>query len=364
MTTPMQSTNPLRAAIASMALLAGLTGAQVADAQALADIKPSQSPLVLQSRGSFYLGGEKVERNKVELGNLGPADQITINQMYVEYMVPTGAPKVPVVLVHGASLSGKTYDTTPDGRMGWFEYFVRNNHPVYVVDQIGRARSGFDQTVFNNVRAGTVTPDKQPSMLRLADRFGSWTNFRIGPEPGQPFPDTQFPVEAADEMSKQSVPDLLGTSRQNNPNWKALSDLGRELKGAVLLTHSQSGPYPLKSAIINAEGIRGIVMVEPGTCQAKLHTDEEIAKLAKVPIFILFGDHLSSDTKMNLPSWQERFDDCAAFKKRVNAAKGNVRLMGTAETGTRGNTHMMMMDKNNLQIADLILDWVNKTVRR
>ena len=70
----------------------------------------------------------------------------------------------------------------------------------------------------------------------------------------------------------------------------------------MLLSHSQSGPSPLQSAIINAEGIRGIVMVEPGTRQAKLHTDEEIAKLAKVPIFILFGNHPSSDTKMILPS--------------------------------------------------------------
>ncbi|GHA76615.1 hypothetical protein GCM10007067_12350 [Lysobacter bugurensis] len=54
---------------------------------------------------------------------------------------------------------------------------------------------------------------------------------------------------------------------------------------------------------------------------------------------------------------------CAAFKKRVDAAKGDVRLLSTAETGTRGNTHMMMMDKNNLQVADLILSWINQQVR-
>lgn len=362
MSISIQTTNPIRAAIASFALIAGLAGAQAADAQQFTDLKPPQSPLVLQSRGSFYVGGEQVERTAVELGGLGPADQITVNQMYVEYMVPAGAKKVPLVLVHGATLSGKTYDTTPDDRMGWFEYFVRQGHPAYVVDQIGRARSGFDQSVFNNVRAGKVAPDQQPSMLRLGDRFGSWTNFRFGPEPGTPFPGVQFPVEAADEMSKQSVPDLLGTSRADNPNWKALSDLAVQLNGAVLITHSQSGPYPLRSALISAEGIRGIVMVEPGTCHAKNFTDQEIAKLAKTPIFILFGDNLAADTKLNLPNWQERYDDCAAFKKRVDAANGDVRLMSTAETGTRGNTHMMMMDKNNLQIADLILSWIGEQV--
>ena len=76
-----------------------------------------------------------------ELGSLRPADTVTVNQMYVDYMLPPdGRRKTPVVMVHGAGLSGSCYDTTPDGRMGWYEYFVRNAHPVYVVDQIGRGR--------------------------------------------------------------------------------------------------------------------------------------------------------------------------------------------------------------------------------
>lgn len=354
---------PLCAAILAGVMLASVLGMSSAAAQELRDIQPSDSPLVLKSRGSFFVGGEQVEKTAIELGSLGPADRVTINQMYVEYMVPEGAAKASVVMVHGATLSGKTYDTTPDGRMGWYEYFVRKNHPVYVVDQIGRARSGFDQSAFNNVRAGQISADKQPNLLRLADRFGSWTNFRIGPEPGEPFPETQFPVEAADKLSKQSVPDLLGTSRAENPNWKAMSDLALQLNGAVLLTHSQSGPYPLESAIINAKGIRGIVMVEPGTCNAKAHTDDEIAILAKTPMFILFGDYLASPTGLPGPSWEERFNDCKAFKQRVDAAKGDVRLLATAEASIRGNSHMMMMDRNNLQIADLILAWIDEKVK-
>lgn len=354
---------PLRAAIAA-AMLTSMLGAGSAAAQQLRDIQPPESPLVLESRGSFFVGGEQVERTAVEIGSMGPDDQITVNQMYVEYMVPDGASKVPVVMVHGATLSGKTYDTTPDGRMGWFEYFVRQSHPVYVVDQIGRARSGFDQSVFNAAQAGQIPTDRQTKLLRLGDRFGSWTNFRIGPEPGQPFPDTQFPVEAATELSKQSVPDLLGTSRATNPNWEALSDLALQLDGAVLLVHSQSGPYPLESAIINATGIRGIVMVEPGTCNATIHTDEEIATLAQTPIFILFGGHLASDTRLPGPSWEDRFNDCKVFKERIDAAQGDVRLLTTAALGTPGNSHMMMMDKNNLQIADVILEWIDEKTDR
>lgn len=353
---------PLRAAMAATILVCVAGAHSPVAAQELRDNRPAESPLVLKARGSFFVGGEQVEKTSIEIGSLGPADQITVNQMYVEYMVPDGAIKVPVVMVHGATLTGKTYDTTPDGRMGWYEYFVRNGHPSYVVDQVGRGRSGFDSSVFNNARAQKISPDEQPALLRLGDRFGAWTNFRIGPEPEHSFPDTKFPVEAADEFSKQGVPDLLGTSRAANPNWKALSTLARQLDGAVLLTHSQSGPYPLESAIIDARGIRAIVMVEPGTCNATVHADEEIAILAKTPILILFGDYLSSDTRLPGPSWKDRFDDCEVFKRRVDAAGGDVRLLTTVEAGVRGNSHMLMMDRNNLQIADLILSWIDAKV--
>lgn len=34
-------------------------------------------PLILQSRGSFFVGGDKVEQTKAELGQKRPADCIT-----------------------------------------------------------------------------------------------------------------------------------------------------------------------------------------------------------------------------------------------------------------------------------------------
>lgn len=348
----------LRSAVATAVLGCAMAAQGPAAAQALNDVEPAQGPLVLKARGSFFVGGEQVERSAIELGGFGPADRITINQLYVDYMVADGADKVPVVLVHGATLTGKSYDTTPDGRMGWYEYFVRNGHPAYVVDQVGRGRSGFDASVFNSARARDLAPDAPPAVLRLGDRFGAWTNFRIGPEPGRAFPETKFPIEAAAEFSKQGVPDLLGASRAANPNWKALAELARQLDGAVLLSHSQSGPYPLKSAIIDPHGIRAIVMIEPGTCGAAMHSDAEIESLARIPTLIVFGDYLAADTRLPAPNWKARFDDCEQFKKRVDAAGGDVRLMTTTEAGLRGNSHMLMMDTNNLQVADLILSWI------
>src|SRR5579884_1970563 len=86
-----------------------------------------KKPLVLASQGSFFVGGE----SKTLSTPAGGA--VTVNQMYVQFEVPVDAGQhLPVVMVHGCCLSSKTWETTPDGRMGWSEYFVRKNRPVYL----------------------------------------------------------------------------------------------------------------------------------------------------------------------------------------------------------------------------------------
>jgi pimeloyl-ACP methyl ester carboxylesterase len=329
-------------------------------AQALKDLQTPDTPLVLKAQGSFYVGGEKSEQTQGELGNLGPGGHITVNQMYVRYMVPQGGEgNVPVVMLHGATLTGKSWETTPDGRMGWDEYFVRKGHPVYVPDQVGRGRSGFNQAVFNNVRAGSSPPAGQPIWLRFSDE-GVWPNFRFGSRPGEPFSDSQFPVDAVDELSKQGVPDVsLGGLPTPNPNFKALSDLAGQLGGAVLMGHSQSGSFPLEAALLDSAATRGLVLVEPGRCPA--YSPEQIATLAKVPILVVFGDHRDNPTGLpTLPTWQARFEACQALVARLRSAGGRAEMLDPPERGIRGNSHMIMQDRNHLQIADLILQWIGE----
>jgi pimeloyl-ACP methyl ester carboxylesterase len=353
-----------RAAVMDAIALAGLLGTSAnVLAQALEDVQTPDTPLVLKAQGSFFVGGEKVAQTRGELGDLGPGGTITVNQMYVRYMVPQGGDaNTPVVMVHGATLTGKSWETTPDGRMGWDEYFVRKGHPVYVPDQVGRGRSGFNQAVFNNVRAGSTPPANQPVWLRFSDE-GVWPNFRFGPKPGQPFSDSQFPLAAVDELSKQAVPDVsFGGVPSPNPTLKALSDLAGQLNGAVLMGHSQSGSFPLESALINPAVARGLVLVEPGRCPAT-YKPEQIATLAKIPLLVVFGDHRDNPTGIpTLPTWQNRFDDCQALIGRIRSAGGQAQMLNPPERGIRGNSHMIMQDKNHLQIADLILQWIRESV--
>jgi pimeloyl-ACP methyl ester carboxylesterase len=357
------------------AALGGVLAGSPSSAQSFKSLQTQAQPLSLTARGSFYVSGRSVEQTAAEI-LLGPDDSVTVDQMYVEYMVPTGRTKLPIVLIHGATLSGKSYDTTPDGRMGWFEYFVRKSHPTYVIDQVGRARSGFNQAALNRRLAGSATPAQTvaptapgaPAAMgsgafRLGDRIGVWKNFRFGPRFGETFPSQQFPVEAVAELSKQAVPDLASQVPQPNPTLKALSDLAIELDGAVLISHSQSGPFPMDAALINPAGIRGIVSLEPGACRAN-YTDEQIARLAKVPSLVMFGDNLPVETGLGGITWQTRLDGCRAYAARVKAAGGQVEIVHIPELGIAGNSHMLMQDKNNLQIGDIILKWVDGVSRK
>lgn len=335
----------------------------LATAQALADVKTPDTPLVLKAQGSFFVGGESVEQTQRQLGNLGPGGHITINQMYVRFMVPQGGDgNVPVVMLHGATLTGKSWETTPDGRMGWDEYFVRKGYPVYVPDQVGRGRSGFNQAVLNDVRAGVASADKLPLWLRFSDE-GVWPNFRFGTTSGQPFADTQFPADAVGELSKQAVPDISFSFPQPNPNWKALADLARQLKGAVLMGHSQSGSFPLEAALLDPTAAKGLVLVEPGRCPE--YTADQVKTLARVPVLVVFGDHRDNPTGLpTLPTWQQRYEMCQAMIGRLKAVGGLAEMLAPPDRGIKGNSHMIMQDRNHLQIADLILQWIGANVAK
>jgi pimeloyl-ACP methyl ester carboxylesterase len=323
-------------------------------------------PLVLKARGSFYVGGERVQQSEVDAGRPGLPGHVVVNQMYVEYMVPCpDAGRVPVVMVHGTSKSGKTYDTTPDGRMGWYEYFVRRGHPAYLVDQVGRGRSGFNQAAINQVRAGNRPAGALPNISRFNEEF-AWASFRIGPSFGVPFADTRFPVDAMFELAQQNIPDLNSGLPAPNPTWKALSDLAIRLEGAVLLGHSQSGAFPLDAALADPAGVKGAVIVEPGAngCKSTVYTEAEISILGRIPTLVVFGDHLDADTgQPHAPRlWRQSFDDSLRYIDRVNAAGGRASMLHLPGVGIRGNSHLLMQDTNNLEIADRILAWIGANI--
>jgi pimeloyl-ACP methyl ester carboxylesterase len=322
-----------------------------------APVGAQEAPLTVSKQGSFFVGG----RTKT----LSPGNDITVDQMYVQYQVPASKDsqaQPAVVLIHGCCLSAKSWEQTPDGRMGWNEYFVRKGYPTYLVDQVTRARSGFDPSVFQQVRSGAAPPADLPNILVIGHQ-AAWTSFRFGPSFGEAYPDEQFPVDYADEFFKQMIPDLnlmLGPYSGPNPTFDNLAALADQVGGAILVGHSESGFFPENAALVDPRSIKGMVTIEPGGSCTTANpltvplTQEQINSLARIPTLILYGDHLSG-------GFLRSYADCHdTYLPQIIAAGGDITFVSLPDMGIVGNSHMMMLDKNNLEVADVVIDWIAK----
>jgi len=348
------------------------------------------APLTIEDQGSFFVGGVKKITDHATLPPLAP-HQITIGQMYVQFQIP--ARKYggwPVIMVHGSSHTAAALESTPDGREGWYPYFVRKGVPSYVVDQSGRGRSGFDESVFNE--------GKGPGVARITDD-GAWTNWfghlvpanstiRTGhliphgdPADPDPHPDQfqhvspLFPLEAVDEYYKQLVPNGEATlpgsmcescdpkelSPANTWTPQNLATLVEQLGGAVVVTHSQAGIMGHHmTRILKERGhltlLKGLVTLE-GSCSLP-NSGLTAADFDNIPYMALKGDYTATSMVC-----QETVD---AINARRASKQGTAKAdyLKLDEMGILGVTHMMMLDKKNLEIADVIYNWIGKNVKR
>jgi hypothetical protein len=132
------------------------------------------------------------------------------------------------------------------------------------------------------------------------------------------------------------------------------------LKGAVLMGHSQSGAWPIEAALIDPANVKAAVVIEPGGIRPN-YSEKEMATLAKLPILVVFGDHLDdSAVEVTGHFWKRSYDGCKEFVKQVNKASGKAEMLYLPDRDIKGNSHMLMQDKNNAEVADLILKWIGE----
>jgi hypothetical protein len=396
--------------IALALLLATLTIA--ADAQ-----QPKRfmgGPVTLVDQGSFFIGGQPKVSEYATVPGAPPGQpapprtpqQITIGQMYVQFQIPArlSAPGWPVIMVHGSTHTGAALESTPDGREGWFPYFVRNGVATYVVDQSGRGRSGFDQSVLHEAEARMLAGNRDAAVALLPS-FGRITNNgayqawfghllpagativtgRLVPHGSPEDPEVStaaephvaplFPMAAVDEYYKQLVPNAEVTlpgstcatcmpqelSPANTWTPQALALLVERLGGAIVATHSQSGIMGHHMVRIlrergHANLVKALITVEGGCSLAQ--SGLAAADFDAIPYLALKGDYTVTSQQC-----QESVD---AINARRAAGQGTARAeyVKLDERGMLGVTHMMMLDSNNLEIADLMLEWVGDHVPR
>ncbi|HWS66830.1 MAG TPA: hypothetical protein VN325_29045 [Steroidobacteraceae bacterium] len=128
-------------------------------------------------QGSFFVGGVPKVTNYASSSTAGSPQQIIIGQMYVQFEIPKKRRQWPLIVMHGSSHTGACLEATPDGREGWLPYAVRRyNLAMFVVDQPGRGRSGFDQSLIQEA-LGTNNLSLIPtSWGRITDN-GAWTSW-------------------------------------------------------------------------------------------------------------------------------------------------------------------------------------------
>jgi len=320
----------------------------------------NSTPLMIREQGSFAVGGTVVTApgtfDPIRDGAYNPADQSVAGQTlhgdhaYVFYQVPVDPRPLPLVMWHGHGQSGKTWETTPDGREGFQTLFLRRRFPVYLIDQPRRGRAA-RSTVPMNLAAA-------PDELLW---FGI---FRLGVWP-KLFPGVQFSPkpEALDQFFRQMVPNAGPFDMEVNV--AAVSALFDRIGPGILVTHSQAGGPGWQTAMKNPN-VRAVVSFEPGSNFPFPEGDvpaggvgvplADFMRLTKIPIVLYYGDNIPEEpVKEPGPDLWRRFIATARqWRDEVNERGGDVTLVHLPEVGIRGNTHFMMSDLNNVQIAGLL----------
>ena len=336
-----------------------------------AQVAWSRSNIVLADQGSFLVGGTFVT-NPGTFDPVNPTpDGQTIHgdAAYVQYQVPTNARNLPLVMWHGVGQFSKTWETTPDGRDGFQNIFVRQGWSTYIFDQPHRGRAGRATT------NGTINAVPGPGTL---GEQGIFVRFRIGIWPDY-FPGVQFSHDPAAlvQLWLQQTPDTAPTP--NDIPIAAASALFDKIGAAVLITHSASGILGWLTGAQNAN-VKAIFAFEPVQCAfpaaetpplintsggpvtAASLSDAEFAQLTKIPIEIIYGDNIPSSPNRigNLDVWRGRLALCKQMVDTLKARGGDATFVHLPDIGITGNTHFPMSDLNNVQIAGLVSDWLSQ----
>jgi pimeloyl-ACP methyl ester carboxylesterase len=355
---------------------------------ACSSLKPATSELSPGSRSFFYVGGHYV-------GDHGK--EIMQGQMYVEKWMPKEIKHpFPLVLIHGAAQTATNWMMTPDGRKGWAEYFLDLGYVVYMVDQPARGRSAWHPEVNGKLRMYTAPQIEQ--LFTSISTLGNWPQAKYHTQwPGTGrMGDATFDAFYATQV--ESLQSDVETQVLIQAAGSALLD---KIGPSILVTHSQSGPLGWAIAQSRPQLIKGIVAIEPsgppfhnnapgspkarswGITDIALTYEPAVQSPEEIKIALQSspdGEGLIACTLQAEParqlvnfkdfpilvtvsesSYHAPYDHCtAAYLRQAGADVDFVRL---ADRGIRGNGHMMMLEKNNLEVADFLNQWMTKKIK-
>ncbi len=313
--------------------------------------------IALKGVRGFHVGGERVRLSGLPLREVrtnpqavarmsDPNGDYMVGQLYVQqFSLVSPKGKVPILLWHGGGLTGVTWEVTPDGRSGWHEFFMRAGYDTYVSDAVERGRSSWARyPQINKIEPEHRTPDQAWDIFR----FGPVGGYASDPAQQKVHPGQQFPAANIDQFTRQFV-----ARWTTSDVWiqKAYNELVQRVCPCIIIGHSQAGMFVFGAAQAAPDKVKAVVMVEPasGLEPAKFSG----ANVKHIPHLVVWGDYVK-DSKI----WTTYRNNVERYTGAVRAAGGIADTIDLPAMGVRGNSHMVMMDKNSDDVARLIRAWL------
>ncbi len=328
-------------------------------------------------------------------------------QMYVEHAAPlTVTHSYPIVMIHGTGQTGTNFTATPDGRRGWADDFLSRGYRVYVVDQVGRGRSGTLPEVYGPYMR--FPADREERFFTAPEKYNLWPQAKLHTQwPGGP---GVIGNAAFDQFLASQVESIASGTKTEELMLAANIALLEKIGPAIILTHSQSGPFGWKITDARPDLVKAHIAVEPngppfydteflggadwyrdserlarewGLTRLQLSfdppagaaSDLKMAREEKADA----PDHvrcwLQAEPARQLPrmktvpvaivtsqaSYRATYDHCTAkFLRQAGVNNTHIRL---ADENVHGNAHMMMLEANSSEIAAVIARWLDRSVK-
>ena len=352
---------------------------------------PAVDQSAVAQRGYFYVGGKYVGE---------PGKEIMAGQAYVEVLAPKDQRRpYPLVLIHGAGQTATNWMGTPDGRKGWAEYFVEQGYVVYMLEQPMRGRSAWHP---GDGATRMFTAKGEQFQFTAIASDGNWPQAKLHTQwPGDGASKGKMGDPIFDAFYATQVETLISNEETQQRNKDAGAALLDRIGPAIVLTHSQSGAFGWLIADARPQRVKAIIAIEPagppfeatiigtgkqrafGPTDIPITYDPPIKDASELAIereskpdgpdlFACWMQKAPARQLVNLKgipvvimaaeaSYHQVYDHCTA--KYLNQAGVKTEYIRLQDKGIRGNGHMVMIEKNNLDIARLVDDWAQANVR-
>ncbi len=250
-----------------------------------------------------------------------------------------------IIMVPGLNLTSYIFITTPDDRKGWAELFADKGYDVYMVND-----PKYDFATGGIIAPFSVPSNGKPATPGSVQAWQSdiWRRWGFGNSQGNPYLDAQFPTDSFTDFALNYP--YLGTSTDRYEN--AISAVIDSTKGNVwLLSHSAGTQSAVLAAHQKKAQVKGLILIEP----AGPPDSTDFPDFNGLNMFGVYGDYISSRNQTNRKLATEGV--ATLFQK----AGGIADVVSLPEDSlVKGNSHLLMQDKNNAYIFNIIEHWLKQ----